>query len=101
MAPALERLPRLDPGSAAVTPAELVERAPATRWRPTPVIAASMGLHGAALVSFGTHPELWPWALGAVAANHAALSLLAILPRNGLLGPNLRRLPPQSARRGE
>jgi peptidoglycan-N-acetylglucosamine deacetylase len=84
-----------------VTPGELVERAPAARWRPTPVIAASMGLHGAALVSFGTHPELWPWALGAVAANHAALTVLGILPRSGLLGPNLRRLPPESASRGE
>jgi peptidoglycan-N-acetylglucosamine deacetylase len=65
------------------------------------VIAASMGLHGAALVSFGTHPELWPWALGAVAANHAVLTALSILPRSGLLGPNMHRLPPESARRGE
>jgi peptidoglycan-N-acetylglucosamine deacetylase len=84
-----------------VTPAELVQPAPATRWRPSPLVAASMGLHGAALVSLAARPELWPWAFGAVAANHGVLTLLALMPRNALLGPNLRRLPAESAQRGE
>jgi peptidoglycan/xylan/chitin deacetylase (PgdA/CDA1 family) len=84
-----------------VTPGELLERAPASRWRPSPVAAASMGLHAAAVAVLLTHPELWAWPLAAVAANHGVLTVLALLPRNGLLGPNLRRLPPESVRRGE
>ena len=84
-----------------MTPAELVQRAPATRWRPTPVVAASMGLHAAALVILIVQPQLWAWAVAAVLANQVLLSLLGVLPRNTLLGPNLRRLPPESVRRGE
>lgn len=84
-----------------MTPAELVQPAPSARWRPSPLVAASVGLHGAAFVSFFARPELWPWALAAVAANQGVLTLLGLLPRNALLGPNLRRLPPESTRRGE
>ena len=84
-----------------MTPAELVQPAPASRWRPSPLVAASMALHGAAFVSLVARPELWPWALGVVAANQGVLTLLGVLPRNSLLGPNLQRLPAESARRGE
>lgn len=84
-----------------MTPAELVQRAPATRWRPSPMIAASMALHGAALVGVAARPELWPWALGAVGGNHGMLTVLGMLPRSALLGPNLRRLPEPSVRRHE
>ena len=84
-----------------MTPAELVRAAPATPWRPAPFIAGSMGLHGAALAAVLVQPALWPWAAGAVAANHGVLTMLGMLPRNALLGPNLRRLPASSARRHE
>jgi peptidoglycan/xylan/chitin deacetylase (PgdA/CDA1 family) len=81
--------------------AELVAKPPAARWRPSPVIAASMGLHGLAAAALLVRPELWAWAAGAIAANHAVLTTLGMLPRSALLGPNLRRLPEAAARRGE
>ena len=85
-----------------MTPAEeLLEEVPATPWRPTPMVAASMAVHGTAVVATVVEAALWPWALGAVGANQVVLTALGMLPRNGLLGPNLRRLPPESIRRGE
>jgi peptidoglycan/xylan/chitin deacetylase (PgdA/CDA1 family) len=62
-------------------------------WRPPPAIKLSAACHGAAgaLVAFA--PPLWPWALGAVAANHLLLLAACFFPRSSLLGPNLVRLP--------
>ena len=66
-------------------------------WQPSPLIRGSVALHltaaGVALV----RPQLWPWALGAVAANHLALAAAGIWPRSRLLGPNWTRLPPGPA----
>ena len=70
------------------------------RWRPSRLIAASMGLHGLAGAGLLV-PEAWPFALGAVAANHAVLGALGLWPRSTLLGPNLTRLPPAACARGE
>ena len=84
-----------------MTPAELVHRTPAARWRPKPLVAASMAVHAAALIAFIAQLELWAWSLGALAANHAVLTVFGMLPRNALLGANLCNLPPESARRGE
>jgi peptidoglycan/xylan/chitin deacetylase (PgdA/CDA1 family) len=63
------------------------------RWPVPPAIAASAGLHVAALGSVLVAPQLAPWALGAVVANHAALTAAGLWPRSAWLGPNLRRLP--------
>jgi peptidoglycan-N-acetylglucosamine deacetylase len=41
-------------------------------------------------------PRTWPWALGAVAANHVGLAAAGLWPRSRLLGPNLIRLPAHS-----
>jgi len=71
------------------------------RWRPAPAVRASCWLHAGAVLGAAAHPPAWPWALGAAAANHAALGIAGILPRNGLLGPNLVRLPEGARRRGE
>jgi peptidoglycan/xylan/chitin deacetylase (PgdA/CDA1 family) len=81
--------------------AELVHSAPATRWRPTPLAAGSMGLHFIAGVSALFGPELWPWAIGAFVANHAVLLVFTLWPRSRALGPNLSRLPPAAIARGE
>lgn len=64
-------------------------------WRPSPMIRLSFGVHAAALalVVLGA----WPWALGAVAANHALLTLASLFPRGELLGRSLNRLPPGQA----
>jgi peptidoglycan/xylan/chitin deacetylase (PgdA/CDA1 family) len=38
-------------------------------------------------------PQLWPWALSAVLADHLVLTAAGLWPRSGLLGPNWTRLP--------
>jgi peptidoglycan-N-acetylglucosamine deacetylase len=50
-------------------------------------------LHAAAALALATEAAVWPWALGALAANHAALIAAGLWPRSTLLGPNVRRLP--------
>ncbi|MGA7541193.1 MAG: polysaccharide deacetylase family protein [Steroidobacteraceae bacterium] len=74
---------------------------PAARWRPTPLIGASLGLHAAALVTVLARPSAWPWALGAVLTDHALLTAAGLTPRSHLLGPNWTRLPAVAAARGE
>jgi peptidoglycan/xylan/chitin deacetylase (PgdA/CDA1 family) len=70
-------------------------------WRPSPFLRGSFALHAAALAGAAIGPGLWPWALGAVAANHAVACVAGLLPRSRLLGPNLTRLPPAAAGRRE
>ena len=43
----------------------------------------------------------WPWALGAVAANHAVLTAAGLWPRSRWLGRNWTRLPAHAAARRE
>jgi len=69
-----------------------------TSWRPRPVVALSIGLHAVALLSLVALPSAWPWALGAVIANHAFLTALTLLPDSQLLGRSLRHLPAARAR---
>lgn len=68
-------------------------------WRPAPAIAFSFAWHGAAGAAVALAPALWPWALGAVAANHLLLTAAGLLPRSTLLGANLVRLPPAAVAR--
>lgn len=70
-------------------------------WKPSPAMKASFALHGAAALGTLAVPAAWPWALGALAANHAVLTLAGLLPRSTLLGPNLTRLPDAAAARNE
>jgi peptidoglycan/xylan/chitin deacetylase (PgdA/CDA1 family) len=70
-------------------------------WRPTRFVRGSAVLHAAALAGAALGPELWPWALGAIAANQAAILAGGLLPRSDLLGPNWTRLPARAAARGE
>jgi peptidoglycan/xylan/chitin deacetylase (PgdA/CDA1 family) len=72
-----------------------------SRWSPTPLLKASAALHVGAAVLALARPTLWPWALGAVILNHVQLTATGLWPRSTLLGPNLTRLPPAAARRGE
>ena len=65
-----------------------------------PFIQASLGVHGVAAASL-LIPGAWPWALGAVALNHAALTAAGLWPRSTVLGPNLLRLPEASRARNE
>lgn len=70
-------------------------------WMDTPAIKASAAIHVAAAVGAVAVADSWPWALSAVAANHALLTVAGLLPRSHLLGPNLTRLPEPSVARRE
>jgi peptidoglycan/xylan/chitin deacetylase (PgdA/CDA1 family) len=70
-------------------------------WRPTRFVGGSVLLHAAALAGVAVAPQLWPWALGAIAANQAAIVAGGMLPRSRLLGPNWTRLPAPAAARRE
>jgi peptidoglycan/xylan/chitin deacetylase (PgdA/CDA1 family) len=67
----------------------------AARWTPPPLIYASAAVHAGALAAILSRPRTWPWALGAVAANHLTLAAAGLWPRSRLLGPNWIRLPVQ------
>ena len=70
-------------------------------WRPTPFLWASVGVHVVALVALIVDRSLWPWALGAIVANHGAITTAGLLPRCAWLGDTITRLPPANATRGE
>ena len=71
------------------------------RWRPAPIIVASLLFHVAAVTALALRPALWPWIVAALVANHVALGLIGMWPRSRLLGDNMLRLPDAAARRGE
>jgi peptidoglycan/xylan/chitin deacetylase (PgdA/CDA1 family) len=70
-------------------------------WRPAPAIVLSLLLHAAGVLILAAHAALWPWVLGALAANHLVLIGAVLWPRGRLLGPNLVRLPAAAAARNE
>jgi peptidoglycan/xylan/chitin deacetylase (PgdA/CDA1 family) len=72
------------------------ESDPPGRWMPSPLLWASGAVHVAAAAAVLTRPHAWPWALGAVVANHFALAAAGLWPRSRLLGPNWTRLPSQA-----
>ena len=67
------------------------------RWTPPPALRVSAALHAAAAAGVAVVPAAWPWALAALVGNHALLGAIGLWPRSTLLGPNLRRLPPENA----
>lgn len=69
-------------------------------WRPAPILSASVALTVAAVAAAALRPHLWPWAVGAVAADHLVLTGLGLWPRSTLLGPNWTHLPQAAAARG-
>lgn len=72
----------------------------ARAWPWPPLFKASAALHAGA-AALALVPGGWPWSLGALAANHALLTAAGLWPRSALLGPNVTRLPPACAARGE
>ena len=57
------------------------------------MILLSVAVHAVSLALVLAMPWCWPWALGAVAADHALLTLASLLPRSDILGRSLKRLP--------
>ncbi len=58
---------------------------------------ASVAVHVGAVAATAMNPHIWPWSLGAVAANHGIITFAGLWPRSSLLGPNWTRLPSQAA----
>jgi len=73
----------------------------ARSFRPSALIRGSVALHAVAAGALILKPQLWPWALTAVVADHLTLTAAGLWPRATLLGPNLTRLPRRAAARGE
>lgn len=66
-------------------------------WQPTLLIRTTIVLHLLALIGVIAEPGQWRWALGAVLANHAVLTLVGLWPRSNWLGPNWTQLPAAAA----
>jgi peptidoglycan/xylan/chitin deacetylase (PgdA/CDA1 family) len=66
-------------------------------WVPSPLLYGSAALHFGAVVAALLRPTAWPWALGAIAANHALLAATGLWPRSQWLGPNWTQLPEGNA----
>ncbi len=66
-----------------------------------PYLKASVACHVAAGAAVCVAPAAWPWALGAVAVNHLAITGAGLWPRSTWLGPNWSRLPDDAAARRE
>jgi peptidoglycan/xylan/chitin deacetylase (PgdA/CDA1 family) len=69
-------------------------------WRPAPLLSGSAALHAAAVAAIAVRPHVWPWALGAIVADHLLLTAVGLWPRSVLLGPNWTHLPEVAAARG-
>lgn len=70
-------------------------------WQPPLFVWLSIALHVLALLMVLAKPELWPWALAMVIANHALISLIGLWPRSHWLGPNWTHLPDAAMARNE
>ena len=66
-------------------------------WRASALVRGSIAVHALAGATLLVRPAVWPFALGAVIADHLLISSGGLLPRSRLLGPNMTRLPPGSA----
>jgi peptidoglycan-N-acetylglucosamine deacetylase len=73
---------------------------PRPSWRPAPLLAFSLLLHLAAPLLLLSRPALWPWAIGALLADHLLLFAFGLIPRSHALGANWTRLPATAAASG-
>jgi peptidoglycan/xylan/chitin deacetylase (PgdA/CDA1 family) len=74
----------------------MTQQAASRRWTPSTLLYASAAVHAGAAAAVILRPPVWPWAVGAIAANHLVLTAAGLWPRSQLLGPNLTRLPAPS-----
>jgi peptidoglycan/xylan/chitin deacetylase (PgdA/CDA1 family) len=73
------------------------ESPPPRDWHASALLRGSLALHLGAAATVIARPALWPWALGAVVADHLLMSAAGLWPRSHLLGPNWTRLPRTAA----
>ena len=69
------------------------QRETARCWKPPRLLVASAAVHLGAAAALIARPRAWPWALGALLANHVVLAAAGLWPRSQLLGANWTRLP--------
>lgn len=79
----------------------VLSRPGVSRWPVPPLLWATAAVHAAALLALVAAPAQWPWALAALALNHAVLTAVGLWPRSTALGENLVRLPAAAAARRE
>ena len=70
-------------------------------WRAPLLVKASVVCHLGAGLAVAAAPQAWPWALGAVALNHALLAGTGLWPRSTWLGSNMLRLSAAATARSE
>jgi len=70
-------------------------------WRPAPLYWLAGGVHVAGALTWLARPSLWPWALGAMAADHVLNFGFSFVPGTSLLGPCVTTLPASARARGE
>ncbi len=69
--------------------------------RPSGFLIGSAAAHAAAAVALVAVPGWWPWLVAGLVADHALIAAAGLVPTCRLLGPNLRRLGPDAAHRGD
>jgi peptidoglycan-N-acetylglucosamine deacetylase len=74
---------------------------PCRNWKPTPAIKFSLLVLASCILITLWQTALWPWTLTIVLIDHSILTIAGLIPRSTLLGPNIIRLPPDAAQRGE
>jgi peptidoglycan/xylan/chitin deacetylase (PgdA/CDA1 family) len=75
---------------------------PSDKAAPWPAyVTASVAWHAGAGLFAIAAPGSWPWAVAAIAANHAVLTAGGLWPRSRWLGSNWTRLPAHAAARRE
>jgi peptidoglycan/xylan/chitin deacetylase (PgdA/CDA1 family) len=62
------------------------------RYRPSAFVSVSAAMHMLALGWIAFKPAVWPFAVGALIADHAGLVLGGLFPRCRILGPNMTRM---------
>lgn len=70
-------------------------------WRPGALHWLTGVTHVAGAAALVAQPALWPWALGAVAGNHAVNLAFGMAPATRALGPVISRLPAACVARRE
>ena len=70
-------------------------------FSPPAAIRVSAALHIGCVAGLAIDPASWSYIAAALAGNHVVLGLAGMWPRSTWLGPNLRRLPPDSIARRE
>lgn len=71
------------------------------RWRPSPLMWATLALPPIAVCVVLLYPRYWGWVLAVLAANQVFLAVLGLWPRSTWLGRNLLSLPATASVRGE